>query len=190
LLKATIEAADQTLPEETVNWGMWLEPGLNEPKGSLALGGPRPAGQAILTPCAAKAGAAAMLGTLTVTKRTARHVAGRGVHIKMIEKPSAKRSFSMAINGECRKARAGILRGAAIEPPASRAIPFVLVIPHYYSTRHRKGQRGMLVGLLLEPRLYRGEKHNELPETMLAEPEDPEASPGQIPLIDSAFSGG
>ena len=190
LLKATIEAVDETLPEDAVRWGMWLEPGLGENKGSLTLAAPRRADEAIIMPCAAGAGSAAMLGTLTVSKRTARHVAGRGVHIKMIEKPAAVRSFSMAINGECRKGGAGVLRGAAIEPPASRVQPFVLVIPRYYGPGHRNGARVLLRGLLLEPKLYRGEDHNPLPGTMLARPEDREAAPGQIPLLSSAWTEG
>jgi hypothetical protein len=190
LLKATIEAVDGALPDDGLVWDMWPEPNLTEPKGSLTLAPPRHIDEAQVRPCAAGRTAAAMLGSLTISKRTARQVAGRGVHISMIEKPSAVRSFSMAVQGECRRGRAGVLRGAAIELPASRVEPFVVVIPDYYSAGHRRGRRALLRGLLLEPRLYPGEKHNQLPETMLAEPEDPEAGSGQVPLFSSAWSGG
>ncbi len=188
LLKATIESVDETVPDDAVTWGMWLEPGLEESKGSLTLAPPRRGDQAIVRSCEAGPKSAAMLGELKISKRTARHVAGKGVHIKMIERPSAVRSFSMSISDECREGRAGALRGDAIEPPSSHVQRFVLVIPNYYSASHRKGQPALLRGLLLEPRLYPGEKHNQLPETMLAEPEDPEASAGQVPLIDSTWT--
>jgi hypothetical protein len=131
-----------------------------------------------------------MLGRLEVSKRTARHVAGREVHLLMIEKPTADRSFSMSIDGECRRGRAGVLRGPAIEMSVSRVRRFVLLIPAYYSDAPPPERREQLRGLLLEPRLYRGERHNQLPGTMLAQPEDREATAGQVPLMSSAWAEG
>ncbi len=190
LLKQTIEVVNAAIPDKAAVWGTWLEPSLNEPKGSLTLASPRHVAEANVKPCAAGRSAAAMLGRLEVSKRTARHVAGRGVHLLMIEKPTADRSFSMSINGECRRSRAGVLRGPAIEMTASRMRPFVLVIPGYYSGAPSHGRRERLRGLMLEPRLYRGERRNQLPGTMLAQPEDREATAGQVPLISSAWAEG
>lgn len=43
---------------------------------------------------------------------------------------------------------------------------------------------------MLEPKLYRGEKHNQLPETMLTQSEDREATGGEIPLFSAAWTEG
>jgi hypothetical protein len=188
LLRETIEVIDEETPDDAVVWGIWLEPNLNRPKGSLTLAGPRHLSESDIRPCAAGKQAAVMLGSLEVSKRTARHVAERGVHILMIEKPAAVRSFSMAIGDECRKGRAGTLRGAAIVMPMSRVERFVLVIPNYFSVATRRKRQALLRGLMLEPKLYRGEKHNDLPETMLSQSEDREATGGELPLLIAALS--
>lgn len=188
LLKETIEVIDDKTPDDAVVWSTWLEPNLNRPTGSLTLAGPRHLSESDIGPCAASEQAAVMLGSLEVSKRTARHVAQRGVHILMIEKPAAVRSFSMAIGDECRKGRAGTLRGAAIVMPKSRVKHFVLVIPNYFTVGARRKRQELLRGLMLEPKLYRGEKHNELPETMLGRSEDREATGGELPLLIAALS--
>ena len=184
LLKETIEAIDETAPDDAVVWSTWLETTLDRPKGSLTLAAPRRVSESNVTPCAAGKQAAAMLGSLEMSKRTARHVAGQGVHLLMIEKPAAVRSFSMAIGDECRRGRAGTLRGAPIAMPRSRVKRFVLVIPNYFSAEPRSKRQALLRGLMLEPKLYRGEKHNELPDTMLGRSEDREATGGELPLSD------
>lgn len=187
LLKETIEVIDEETPDDAVVWDTWLEPNLR-PKGSLTLAGPRHLSESNVKPCAAGKQAAVMLGNLEVSKRTARHVAGRGVHLLMIEKPAAVRSFSMAIGEECRKGHAGTLRGAAIAMPGSRVKRFVLVIPNYFSVKARRKRQAQLRGLMLEPRLYRGEERNELPETMLGRSEDREATGGELPLLIAALT--
>jgi hypothetical protein len=188
LLNEAIEVIDEQTPDDAVVWGTWLEPNLNRPKGSLTLAGPRHVSESNVKPCAAGKQAAVMLGSLEVSKRTARHLAGRGVHLLMIEKPAAVRSFSMAIGDECRKGHAGTLRGAAIAMPGSRVKRFVLVIPNYFSVKARRKRQAQLRGLVLEPRLYRGEKHNEIPETMLGRSEDREATGGELPLLIAALT--
>lgn len=188
LLKETIEAIDEAIPDDALVWSTWPEPNLEGSKGSLTLASPRHVSEANVEPCVAGKQAAAMLGRLEVSKRTARHVAGRGVHLLMIEKLAAVRSFSMAIDGECRMGQAGTLRGPTIKVPASRVKRFVLVIPNYYSASHRRNRRALLRGLMLEPKLYRGEKHNQLPETMRGQPEDREATGGEIPLFSAAWA--
>jgi hypothetical protein len=64
------------------------------------------------------------------------------------------------------------------------------VIPSYYSASHRRNRRALLRGLMLEPKLYPGEKHNQIPETMLGQPEDREATGGEIPLFGTAWAEG
>lgn len=188
LLKETIAVIDEETPDDAVVWDTWLEPNLNSPKGSLTLAGPRHLSESNVKPCAAGRQAAVMLGSLEISRRTERRVAGTGVHLLMIEKPTAVRSFSMAIGNECRKGHAGTLPGAAIPMPRSRVKRFVLVIPNYFSIKARRKRQAQLRGLMLEPRLYRGEKHNRLPETMLGRSEDREATGGKLPLLTAALT--